>query len=82
MKTINERTYLSDEGKVFMRKETQEILGLGICLGGNDSIDNYKEVDCPKEFEGDIKYDNSQKKNIQKKFNEINRPHEAYTKQR
>ena len=44
MKTINDRHYLSDEGKVFIHKETKDIMGWGICLGDNDSIENYEET--------------------------------------
>ena len=58
MKSINERQYLSDEGKVFIHKETNEIMGWGICLGDNDSIDNYEEIDCPEEYKGNQDYDN------------------------
>ena len=61
MKTINERNYLSDEGKVFMHKEKKEIMGWGICLGDNDSIENYEEVDCPEEYKGQKDYDNTVK---------------------
>ena len=59
MKTINDRQYLSDEGKVFIHKETKEIMGWGICLGDNDSIDNYDEVECPEEYKGNKDYDNT-----------------------
>lgn len=58
MKTIDNRDYLSDEGKVFQNKETNEIMGWGICLGDNDSIDNYIEIDCPEEYKGNRDYDN------------------------
>ena len=46
MKQIDEMNYLSDEGKVFVQKETGIIYGWGISLGLEDSIDNYEEVDC------------------------------------
>lgn len=59
MKQIDEMNYLSDEGKVFVQKETGIIYGLGISLGLNDSIDNYEEVDCPEEHKGDRDYDNT-----------------------
>lgn len=59
MKTINEKNYLSDEGKVFQHKDTKIILGWGICLGDNDSIDNYIEIECPEEYKGNKDYDNS-----------------------
>lgn len=73
MKTINEKNYLSDKGKVFISKNTQEIMGWGICLGNNDSIDNYEEVDCPEEYKGDHDYDNTIKteNNIKDKKYEI-----------
>lgn len=58
MKIINEKNYLSDEGKVFQHKETKTILGWGVCLGDNDSIDNYNEIECPEEYKGNTDYDN------------------------
>ena len=39
--------YQADEGKVFAKKSNGEIVGRIICLGVNDSIDNYEEVDEP-----------------------------------
>ena len=48
MKTIDNVNYTSDEGKVFIHKETKEILGNGISLGLNDSIENYEEIDDPE----------------------------------
>ena len=33
-------------------------MGWGICLGENDSIDNYIEIDCPEEYKGNRDYDN------------------------
>ena len=59
MKALNEISYLSDEGKVFQHKDTKDIMGWGICLGDNDSIDNYIEIDCPEEFKGNRDYDNT-----------------------
>lgn len=59
MKSLNERHYLSDDGKLFINKETQEIFGWGICLGDNDSIENYEEVDCPEQYKGNRDYDNT-----------------------
>ena len=58
MKAIDNRNYLSDDGKVFQNKETNEIMGWGICLGDNDSIDNYIEIDCPEEYKGNQDFDN------------------------
>jgi hypothetical protein len=59
MKKIDDRHYLSDEGKVFQNKFSNDILGWGICLGNNDSIDNYIEIDCPEEYKGNRDYDNT-----------------------
>lgn len=59
MKQIDEMNYLSDEGKVFVQKETGIIYGWGISFGLNDSIDNYEEIDCPEEHKGDRDYDNT-----------------------
>lgn len=58
MKIINDREYLSDDGKVFQNKETSEIIGWGVCLCDSDSIDNYNEIDCPEEYKGNQDYDN------------------------
>ena len=76
MKKIYDRQYLSDAGKVFQNKFSNDILGWGICLGNNDSIDNYIEIDCPEEYKGnqdfdnliekEIKYNKSHKSNIDK----------------
>ena len=59
MKKIDDINYLSDEGKVFQNKDTHDIMGWGICLGENDSIDNYIEIDCPEEYKGYKDYDNT-----------------------
>lgn len=59
MKQIDEINYLSDEGKVFVQKETGIIYGWGISLGLNDSIDNYEEIDCPEEYKGNRNCDNT-----------------------
>ena len=59
MKQINETNYLSDKGMVFKHKATGIIYGWGISLGLNDTIDNYEEVNCPKEYKGDYAYDNT-----------------------
>lgn len=37
----------ADEGKIFAKKETNEVLGSTLILGKNDSADNYIEVDKP-----------------------------------
>ena len=47
MKKVTDRLYLCDEGKVFIHKADGFIMGDGIDLGDNDSIDNYEEVDDP-----------------------------------
>ena len=47
MKQIDDRNWLADEGKVFRQTSTGEIYGYGICLGDEDSIDNYQEIDNP-----------------------------------
>lgn len=69
MKQICETNYLSDEGKIFMQKETGIIYGWGISLGLNDSIDNYEEIDCPEEHKGDRSYDNTVKERLVKEQN-------------
>ena len=61
MKIIDSINYLTDEGKVFIHKDTHDIMGWGICLGENDSIYNYDEVDCPEEYKGNRDYDNTVK---------------------
>ena len=62
MKQINDNDFLSDEGKVFKHKETNEIMGWGICLGESDTIDNYIEIELPEEYKGEVNYDNKFKK--------------------
>ena len=62
MKKIDEYNYLSDEGKVFSHITSNEIMGWGISLGVDDSIDNYIEIDCPEEYKGNSDYDNTIKK--------------------
>ena len=71
MKQINETNYLSDEGMVFRQKETGIIYGWGINLGLNDTIDNYEEVDCPKEYKGNEAYDNTIKSGRYRKETEF-----------
>lgn len=66
MKKINDREYLTDEGRVFIHKETKDIMGWGICLGVNDSIDNYDEAECPEEYKGNKYYDNTVKEEEKK----------------
>lgn len=62
MKKIDDYNYLSDEGKVFSHITSNEIMGWGISLGVDDSIDNYIEIDCPEEYKGNLDYDNTIKK--------------------
>lgn len=45
MKQITERLYLCDEGKVFRRISDGFIMGDGLDLGDNDSIENYEEIE-------------------------------------
>lgn len=52
MNTTDNINYFSDKGKVFSRKSDGLIMGYGIGLGKNDSIDNYIEIDCPEELKG------------------------------
>lgn len=47
MKTENNRLYLCDEGKVFRRISDGFIMGDGIDLGDDDTIENYEEIDDP-----------------------------------
>ena len=51
MKQITNRLYLCDEGKVFRRKLDGFIMGNGVDLGDNSSIDNYEEIDDPNIIE-------------------------------
>ena len=43
------RHYITQEGKVWKHKITGDILSNELYLGINDSIDNYEQVDKPKE---------------------------------
>ena len=45
MRTTDNINYMCDEGKTFRHKENGMIMGNGLSLGENDSIDNYEEVD-------------------------------------
>lgn len=47
MNKITDRVYECDEGKVFIRKSDNFIMGDAIDLGDLDSIDNYSEIDGP-----------------------------------
>ena len=56
---VDKINYLSEEGKVFKNIHSNIIFGWGICIGENDSIENYVEIDCPIEYKGNIDYDNT-----------------------
>ena len=43
------RKFVAEEGKVWKVKATGDILSNELYLGINDSIDNYEQVDEPKE---------------------------------
>jgi len=45
----NSRFYKADDGKMIFRKSDGKIMGDGICLGDNDSIDNYEEREVIEE---------------------------------
>lgn len=81
MKTINDIEYLSDEGKVFQNKFTNDIIGWGISLGDNDSIDNYNEIDCPEEYKGNQDYDNLIEKKVENRIVETRKLRKSYTKE-
>ena len=56
---VDKINYLSDKGKVFKNIHSGVIFGWGICIGKNDSIDNYVEIDCPEEYINNEDYDNT-----------------------
>lgn len=43
------RKFVAEQGKVWKHKVTGDILSNELYLGINDSIDNYEQVDEPKE---------------------------------
>lgn len=45
------RYFKAEEGKVFKSKLTNDILSEELYLGIHDSIDNYEQVEIPKENE-------------------------------
>ena len=45
----NTNLYLADDGKMFVRKSDGFIMGDGIDMGVNDSIDNYEEREFTEE---------------------------------
>ena len=51
MKTTDNINYTCDEGKVFRHKEEGVIMGAGLSLGEEDSIENYEEIDDPNPAE-------------------------------
>ena len=59
MKTIDNINYEADNGKVFIRKSDDKVMGFGIGLGSWDSIENYYEADCPIAYKGMEGYDNA-----------------------
>ena len=59
METKDNINYSADKGRVFIRKSDQQIVGISIGLGDNDSIENYYEIDCPNEYKGLEGYDNT-----------------------
>lgn len=55
----NSNLYLAEEGKTIARKADGFVMGTGIDLGVDDSIDNYEEIDLTEEndIEGILKRD-------------------------
>lgn len=45
----NSNLYLAEEGKTIARKADGFVMGTGIDLGVDDSIDNYEEIDLTEE---------------------------------
>ena len=45
----NSRMYKADDGKMLVRKSDGKIMGDGVSLGRNDSIDNYEESEFTDE---------------------------------
>lgn len=50
MKKIKENIFIASEGKVLSRKADGVIIGESIAIYGDDSIDNYDEIDMPEEY--------------------------------
>ena len=46
--TQKENNIIADNGKIFARKDSGEIVARELWLGINDSVDNYVEVDEPE----------------------------------
>lgn len=73
----NSNLWLADEGKTFSRKADGFVMGTGIDLGVDDTIDNYEEIDLTEEndIEGILKRKSKERiekrisKTIGKRFN-------------
>lgn len=48
---LNPKHWTADEGKYFQTKGSNFLMGNELFLGGADSIENYIEVDKPKDDE-------------------------------
>lgn len=51
MKKVDNRHYCAEEGKVLVRISDNLIMGTGIDLGNNDSIENYREEEMPENYD-------------------------------
>ena len=51
------RPYIKRTRPVFTKVKSHDTWG--ICLGDDDSIDNYDEVECPEEYKGNKDFDNT-----------------------
>lgn len=75
MKTKDKINYMADEGKVFIRKSDNLIMGHSLGLGSEDNINNYIEIDCPIEYKEIKGYDNMLKeKNEEQEIDIIDFP--------
>lgn len=72
MKQHNEHYFTADEGKTIVRKSDQFVMGTGIDLGVNDSIENYEEVELTEEndIEGILKRE-QEKQDRKSKFKSL-----------
>lgn len=50
MRTEDSKHYYADEGKVFVRISDDFIMGTGMDMGDEDSIENYREDDMPEGY--------------------------------
>lgn len=48
-KQENSNLWLADDGKTFVQKSDGFVMGTGIDLGENDTIENYEEVELTEE---------------------------------